>query len=107
MQLLLILLFSLISLISLISLFLLFAHEGGAPGDRDFGVLIGMVRFLRVIPLRIRCLCFSTPGRVGYLLDIARLVVLCFRRFIHYSPFRSLKIAHNSTKSTRVDLHVV
>src|SRR5579871_2021993 len=94
-------------LILLFSLFLLFAHEGGAPGDRDFGVLIGMVRFLRVIPLRIRCLCFSTPGRVGYLLDIARLVVLCFRRFIHYSPFRSLKIAHNSTKSTRVDLHVV
>ena len=64
MQLLLILLFP------LILLFLLFAHEGGAPGDWDFGVLIGMALFgggVTLCALRalcIGCLCFSTPRRV-------------------------------------------
>ena len=103
----------LILLFSLISLFLLLAHQGSAPGNRYFGVLVCMAFFLGVVALCalralcIGCLCFSTPGRVGYLLGISRLVVLCFRRFIHYTPYHSLKVAHNSTKSTRVDLHVV
>ncbi len=60
----------LILLLSLLSLFLLFAHEGGAPGDRDFGVFVCMAFFLRVVALCalralcIGCLCFSSPRRV-------------------------------------------
>ena len=60
----------LILLISPFLLLLLFAHEGGAPGDRDFGVLVCMALFgggVTLCALRalcIGCLCFSTPRRV-------------------------------------------